>query len=133
MLVVEDDSLTALSVEEALARHGFAVRGCAATAAEALRLAEPDPPAFAVVDITLGPSRAGLEVGRVLARRGVQVLYASGYALGFRQEMEDCGGRACLRKPFAAEDVPRALGVLERLARGEAPHRLPPNFDLFVD
>jgi DNA-binding response OmpR family regulator len=133
VLVVEDDTLIAMMVEEALEQSGFRLCGSAMSAGEALRLAEADPPDFAVVDIALGPSKAGLEVGMALARRGVAVLYASAYGVGFRQEMEDMGGRACLQKPFAAEDVPRALGVLDRLRRGEAPRRVPTNFHLFVD
>jgi DNA-binding response OmpR family regulator len=133
VLVVEDDILIAMLVEAALEQSGFRLCGSTASAAEALRMAEADPPAFAVVDIALGPSKAGLEVGRALARRGVEVLYASAYGVGHRQEMEDMGGRACLQKPFAAEDVARALAALERLARGEAPRRLPSNFHLFVD
>jgi len=133
VLIVEDEAILALAIEEALERRGWQVCGAAADGADALRLAERARPAFAVVDISLGQSKAGLEVGSRLARGGVAVLYASAYGAGFRQQMEDSGGRACLHKPFAAEDVPLALDALEALSRGEAPLLMPPSFRLFVD
>jgi CheY-like chemotaxis protein len=133
VLLVEDESLIAMMMAEALERDGYRLCGTAATEAEALRLAEAHPPSFAVVDIKLAGGGNGLAVGRALTRRGVTVLYASAYAPGYRQEMEDSGGRACLQKPFAAEDLPRALGVLERLGHGELPRGVPHGFHLFVD
>lgn len=133
VLVVEDETLVALAVGDALEQAGYVLRGIAATEAEAHRLAGEEPPDFAVVDITLGPGNSGLNVGWALAQRGVTVLYATAYAAGFRQEMEDTGGRACLLKPFLPEEVPASLGVLERLGRGEAAGRLPPAFHWLVD
>jgi DNA-binding response OmpR family regulator len=133
VLVVEDESLVALVVADALEHAGWRLCGTAATEADALRLAAESPPDYAVVDIRLGPGNDGLRVGRALTRRGVTVLYASAYGPGYRQEMEDSGGRACLQKPFAAEDVPLALRALRGLKRGEKPPRLPPALHLFVD
>ncbi len=133
VLIVEDESLTAMMMEDALSQSGYEVCGTAATEAEALRLADQAWPSFAIVDIALGDTRAGLEVGRVLASRGASVLYATAFGVGYRQEMEDMGGRGVLQKPFSAEDVPLALETLERLRRGQAPERVPPSFHLFVD
>lgn len=133
VLVVEDEALVAMVVERALEQSGYHVCGVAADQAEALRLAARNPPDFAVVDLMLGDRRDGLGLGRALAQRGVAVLFASAYGLGFRQEMEDAGGRAILAKPYAAEDVPQALAALERLGRGEAPRQVPAGFHLFVD
>jgi DNA-binding response OmpR family regulator len=133
VLVVEDESLVAMLIERALEEAGYQVTGLAATAEEALRLAHDVPPDCAIVDISLGASKAGLEVGRRLAAAGVTVLYASAYGVGYRQEMEDMGGRACLHKPFVGEEVPMALDVLARLSRGEAPGPMPAGFSLFVD
>jgi ActR/RegA family two-component response regulator len=133
VLVVEDEAVVAMSVADALERRGWRLCGTAATADEALRLAAERRPAFAVVDIKLAGGGDGLKVGRALTGRGVTVLYASAYGPGYRQEMEDSGGRACLQKPFAAEDVARALGVLEHLGQGERPPGVPPGFHLFVD
>jgi CheY-like chemotaxis protein len=133
VLLVEDDRLQAMAVEDALGLAGYRVAGVAGTEAEARRLAATLSPDFAVLDISLGASNAGLAIGRLLAERGTVVLYASAHGIGHRQEMEDAGGRACLLKPFAPEDVPRALGILESYRLGEAPCALPPSFHLFVD
>ncbi len=133
VLLVEDESLVALVVADALETAGWRLCGTAATEADALRLAAESLPDYAVVDIRLGAGTDGLKVGRALTRRGVTVLYASAYGPGYRQEMEDSGGRACLQKPFAAEDVPLALRALRGLRQGEKPARLPPALHLFVD
>jgi len=133
VLLVEDEGLVAMMMADALEQAGYLVCGAAGTATEALRIAEGAAPGFAIVDIRLGAGCDGLEVGRALAARGVTVLYASAYGFGFRQEMEDSGGRACLQKPFVAEDLPAALSALEKLHRGEAPDHVPPGFHLFVD
>ncbi|WP_372620056.1 response regulator [Falsiroseomonas sp.] len=133
VLVVEDETLSAMAMAETLEQSGFHVSGMAGSETEALQLAAAAPPAFAVVDIKLGHGGNGLNVGRVLTQRGVTVLYASAYGPGFRQEMEDSGGRACLQKPFAVADLPGALEALEQLGRGQAPRAWPPGFHLFVD
>ncbi|HEV7266973.1 MAG TPA: response regulator [Falsiroseomonas sp.] len=133
VLLVEDEALSAMAMAETLEQAGFHVSGMACGEAEALQLAAAAPPAFAVVDIKLSQGGNGLNVGRALTQRGVTVLYASAYGPGFRQEMEDSGGRACLQKPFAVTDLPGALEVLERLNRGQPPRAWPPGFHLFVD
>lgn len=134
VLVVEDETLVAMAAEDALRDEGFHVCGTAATEAAALRLAAEHAPDFAVVDLDLGRGGSGLTVGRALAADGVQVLYATGNAPSWRQEMEDSGARACLAKPFAPAALPRALAVLEDLHRpGAAPRPLPPELHLFVD
>ncbi|NKC31985.1 response regulator [Falsiroseomonas selenitidurans] len=133
VLLVEDEDLVALAAEEALQDHGFRVCGTAATEGAALELAARHAPDFAVVDLHLGQGGSGLKVGRALAAVGVQVLYATGHGLAWRQEMEDTGARGCLTKPYQPDEVPRALEALGRLQDGGAPRHLPREMHLFVD
>ena len=136
VLLVEDDALIALAADEALQESGFLVCGSVATEAAALRLAAEHSPDFAVVDLDLGRGGSGLKVGRVLAAKGVRVLYATGHGTAWRQEMEDSGARGCLAKPYQPEEVPMALEALEALERlqdGGLPPELPPEMHLFVD
>ncbi|MGX9963073.1 response regulator [Roseomonas sp. F4] len=133
VLLVEDEGLTAMAAEQALSRAGFAVRGTAEDEAEAMRLAAEQTIDYAVVDLDLGGGGSGLRVGKALAAAGVRVLYATGHGKAWRQEMEDSGGRACLEKPYAADDLPVALEVLERLLRGQKAQELPANMHLFID
>jgi ActR/RegA family two-component response regulator len=133
VLVVEDEGHLARMMAEALAESGYRVCGTAPSAREALKLAEAQDPAFAVVDIDLAARGEALRLGRDLTRRGIAVLYATRNAPAWRQEMEDSGGRALLEKPFPATDVPQALDALESLSACRVPPPLPAGFHLFVD
>lgn len=66
ILVVEDDFLIAMQTESALAAAGFHVIGTAATAEEAVALAEKERPVLAVMDIRLASKRDGIDAAREL-------------------------------------------------------------------
>ena len=66
ILVVEDDFLIAMQTETALAAAGFHVVGTAATAEQALALAEKERPVLAVMDIRLASKRDGIDAAREL-------------------------------------------------------------------
>ena len=66
ILVVEDDFLIAMQTEAALAAAGFNVIGTAATAEQALALAEKERPVLAVMDIRLASKRDGIDAARQL-------------------------------------------------------------------
>jgi DNA-binding NarL/FixJ family response regulator len=66
ILVVEDDFLIAMQTEAALAAAGFHVIGTAATAEQALALAEKERPVLAVMDIRLASKRDGIDAAREL-------------------------------------------------------------------
>ena len=67
VLIVEDDSLIALSMREILALVGFEVAGVAATVSDALILAENTRPDLAIFDVRLAGRRDGIE-GAMLLR-----------------------------------------------------------------
>lgn len=125
VLVVEDETVIALMIEDALEAAGFRLCGVADSEAEAFRLAEQHPPDFAVLDINLGLGGCGLNVGRALHTRGTRILYASGSCADYLGEMAATGAVACLAKPYWPDDVPRSLQMLSRLSRGERPAGLP--------
>ena len=66
VLVVEDDFLIAMQTEAALVAAGFHVIGTAATAEQAIALAEKERPAIAVMDIRLASKRDGIDAAREL-------------------------------------------------------------------
>jgi two-component system, response regulator PdtaR len=66
ILVVEDDFLIAMQTEAALAAAGFQVVGTAATAEQAIALADKERPAIAVMDIRLASKRDGIDAAREL-------------------------------------------------------------------
>lgn len=128
VLVVEDESLIAMMIEEALDAAGYAVGGIASSEEEALRLAERRLPRFAVLDINLGRGGSGLEVGRRLRALGVGLIYASGNCADYLSEMAETGAHGYFNKPYRPDDVPRVLDLLREDVHGASPEDLPPEF-----
>jgi DNA-binding response OmpR family regulator len=128
VLVVEDESLIAMMIEEALDAAGYAIGGIASSEDEALRLAKRHPPRFAVLDINLGRGGSGLVVGRRLRELGVGLIYASGNCADYLAEMAETGAHGYFNKPYRPDDVPRVLDLLDGRASGDPVHDLPPEF-----
>jgi DNA-binding NarL/FixJ family response regulator len=129
VLIVEDEFLIAINNAGVVDDVGCDVIGIAATAAEALAIAEQRGPELAVIDITLGDGIDGIELARrLIARHGLRVIFASAQHDGpTRERAEAVGPAGFLRKPFtdrALQDlVRRALSpdfLLGRLHREEA-------------
>ena len=75
ILVVEDDAHIRRLLRVAIERGGYAVAE-AATAREALSLADIDKPALVLLDLGL-PDRDGLELIQLMKARGATVLVVS--------------------------------------------------------
>lgn len=124
VLIVEDESLIALSVEDDLTDAGHIVSGIAASEAEAIEFAAAERPDCAVVDIRLAPGD-----GRLVAR----ALAAQGIATGQCHEVKDLshtGALGCLPKPYSPDVVPAALRAIRHHQRGDRSVELPENMFL---
>jgi PAS domain S-box-containing protein len=121
VLLVEDEPLVAMDAETTLRALGCEVAGPASTLPEALRLAEAEAPRLdaAVLDVNLG-GQAAFPVADLLVRRGVPVVFATGYSELPGGWTGDGGqGRtALLRKPV---DGAALAAALQRLVAAPAP------------
>ena len=80
ILVVEDDFLIATEMETALYEAGFDVAGVAASADEAVELAEAQNPALAVIDVRLGGERDGIDAAVEIFRKlRIRCIFATAY------------------------------------------------------
>jgi DNA-binding NarL/FixJ family response regulator len=107
ILLVEDDYFVALDAEYALRGAGFIVVGTAATAEEAIALAEKETLSLAVMDIRLAGERDGIDAAVELYRRcGVRSIFATAHA---DQEMRRRAAAAeplgWLPKPYTTESL----------------------------
>ena len=130
LLVAEDEALIALMLELELRDAGHEVLGPAATPEEALALAEETRPGLALIDIRLKDGGDGVALARTLRERhGVSSLFVSG------QAPEALAGRdaalGLVRKPYAPEDVARAVEAVAEFLHGRVPAQLPPGLELF--
>src|SRR5262245_38181730 len=80
ILVVEDEGVVALDLATRLTRMGYQVIGQAASSAQALSLAQADPPDVVLMDIVISGERDGIETARLLQQRfDVAVIYITAY------------------------------------------------------
>jgi two-component system response regulator RegA len=120
LLLADDDVAFRLVLARALASRGFDVR-TAATAEQAMALAEADPPELAVVDLRM-PGGSGLALVRHLKSLDAQtrVVVLTGYgSIATAVEAMKLGAIHYLAKPADADQVLAALGVTDGTAAGE--------------
>jgi CheY-like chemotaxis protein len=120
VLIVEDDENTRAAYRAILELAGWTVDE-ASGGAEALRLADLDPPRLALVDISI-PGIDGWEtmrrLKRGLATARVAVIAVTGHALDDdRRRAREVGCDAYLVKPISPQDL---LAEIERLAGAAA-------------
>jgi len=106
ILVVEDESLIAMLVEDALIDAGAEVLGPAATVEEALALFESGNPNAAVLDINLA-GQVSTPVADLLADRGIPFVVATGYGAAGLAERHR--GVPVLAKPYDPQELVETL------------------------
>lgn len=112
-LIVEDESLVAMLIEEALTEIGLATLGPATRVARAIQLIEARPPQGAVLDVNLAGEKV-YPVADRLAALGIPFVFLTGYGeAGVRQGYD---GRPVLQKPFSIEQVQMAVQRLQEKA-----------------
>jgi DNA-binding response OmpR family regulator len=110
ILVVEDDSLIALDLVLKLREVGAEIAGPARSLRAAVRLADAEPLAAAVLDIRLGEDEVW-PAARRLAGRGVPFLFCTGHYDG-RELAADWPGTLVMAKPASSDSVLAALATL---------------------
>ena len=111
ILIVEDEALIAASIEQVLSESGFRIAGVAASALEALSVANEHRPQLALVDIRLTGEVDGIELAcRLREEFGVPSIFLSGL---FDTEIVARAERArplgFLHKPFRPSLVFNAI------------------------
>ncbi|KAA2214323.1 HWE histidine kinase domain-containing protein [Teichococcus oryzae] len=117
ILLAEDEPLVAMELEAQLRGMGFTVTGPAATLQQAMDLAASDGELLAaVLDVNLA-GQAVFPVADLLVRRGVPVVFATGYGSlpGGWATSGGQGRTALLRKPLSRGALAAALRELTGL------------------
>ena len=80
-MVVEDESITAMSIKHSLEDTGYAVTSSVSTGEDALKKAEEDRPDLVLMDIVLGGKMDGVEAaGQIQSRFNIPVVYLTAYS-----------------------------------------------------
>jgi CheY-like chemotaxis protein len=114
ILVAEDEALIALEIEDILIGLGASVVGVAATADDAVALAERFLPDCITMDVRLAGERDGVDAAcEIHARFGIRSLFISAYGeMMHRDRALDANPIGWLRKPLRPAELVRMLAPL---------------------
>ncbi|MCZ0960227.1 HWE histidine kinase domain-containing protein [Paracoccus benzoatiresistens] len=112
VLLVEDQTLIAMSLEAELQDHGLQVTGRAATVEAALAMIDQDPPDLAVLDVNLAQEDS-LPVAECLQGRRIPFVFATGYGADFGAPAQ-FSRVPVVTKPYQLREI------LQKLAEAEA-------------
>ena len=119
ILVVDDERIVALELQHALAVLGFLVPATAASCADALALAEVNPPQIVLMDLHLRGPVDGIDTARQLRERfdfGL-VYMTGGVDAAQRARASATNPAAWLQKPYTQLQLEQALRVAEAKLR----------------
>jgi DNA-binding NarL/FixJ family response regulator len=128
ILVVEDDYLVGMEIEAGLSEAGYEVIGVAATAEEALSLAESGRPLLAIMDIRLAGARDGVDAALEIHRRlGIRPVFASAHVdAEVRARAEGARPLAWIAKPYRVSTLVQAVRkALAEIEEAPAPSPRP--------
>lgn len=110
-LVVEDEFIIAMEIEMLLGDFGVEVVGMAATADEAVKLAERERPNFVTMDINLAGGRNGISAAiEIYEKFGIRPIFISAYDdENFRQRGQSAHPHAWVGKPISPVALQRAV------------------------
>ena len=104
-LIIEDESLIAMAIEDALRGCGFTTFDVAVSAKEAVTLAEHTCPDLITADVELRPGCGIAAVQSICSQRPIPVLFITGSPGEVRIRMPT---HLLVEKPFSAEHLRNA-------------------------
>ena len=108
-LIVEDETLIAMLIEEAVAEIGFGILGPVSRVSRALEILKDNTPVCAVLDINVAGEPVD-PVAHLLDERGIPFLFVSGYGeAGLGPGLPK---RRVIEKPFAIQQLQAAIRKL---------------------
>lgn len=130
ILIVEDEALTAMSMQGVLEDHGHEVVAIADDKASAVNAALAYKPDLAFVDIQLAGGDSGISVAETLSQQGIAVLFSTGNCPG---EAGSNLALGCLHKPVSDDLIISGAAIVEAIAKNAAPPSPPRGMHLFRD
>ena len=104
-LIIEDESMIAIAIEDALRGCGFTSFDCAVSQEEAVAAAALRCPDLITADVELRPGCGITAVQSICSEQPIPVLFITGRPGEVRIRMP---GHALVEKPFSAEHITQA-------------------------
>ena len=105
-LIIEDESLIAMAIEDALRGCGFTSFDVAVSAEEALTAAARTCPDLITADVELRPGCGITAFQSICTERPIPVLFITGRPGDVRMRMP---GHPLIEKPFGTDDIVEAI------------------------
>ena len=105
-LIIEDESLIAMAIEDALRGCGFTSFEVAVSAEEAMTAARRKCPDLITADVELRPGCGITAVQSICSDRPIPILFITGAPSEVRVRMPGC---ALIEKPFSAHEIVDAI------------------------
>ena len=109
-LIIEDESLIAMAIEDALRGCGFTSFDLAVSAEEAVAAAARNCPDLITADVELRPGCGITAVQSICSERPIPVLFVTGSPGKVAIRMP---GHALVEKPFEADHIMEAIKLME--------------------
>jgi DNA-binding response OmpR family regulator len=129
LLIVEDDTLTAMTLQDALEEAGYDVMDLEGRHQNALVAAREGKPDMALVNIDLQDGDDGVALARDLTAMGIPVLFISGQSS--RANSAKTAAVGSLPKPYTPTEMVEAVDYLLNHLKGDDSHARPPRLEVF--
>lgn len=129
LLIVEDDTLTAITLQDALEEVGYEVMDLTGRHQEAIVAAEAGKPDLALVNIELQGHDDGIALARELTAMGIPVLFISGQSS--RAKSANTAAVGSLPKPYTPAEMVGAVDYLLNHLKGDDTHIRPLRLEVF--
>lgn len=127
ILVIEDEPLTAFDNEVMLKDAGYEVVATHDDYEEAVAALDREKVDLILSDVRLRGERTGIQLAEEAKRRGVPLLFVTGYPPDNAHEL----AIGCLKKPYSERQLRKALEAVDLHLAGETPE-LPKGLELYV-
>ena len=129
LLIVEDDTLTAMTLQDALEEAGYIVMDLTGRHQDAMAAAQEGKPDMALVNIELQGRDDGIALAVDLTAMGIPVLFISGQSS--RAMSAQTAAVGSLPKPYTPTEMVAAVDYLLNHLKGDDTSVCPPRLEVF--
>lgn len=129
LLIVEDDTLTAMTLQDALEEARYLVMDLTGRHQDAIIAARAGRPDLALVNIELHGHDDGIALARDLTAMGIPVLFISGQSS--RASSARTSAVGSLPKPYSPTEMVEAVDYLVNHLQGDDSQTPPPRLEVF--
>jgi DNA-binding response OmpR family regulator len=129
LLIVEDDTLTAMTLADALEEAGYEVMDLTGRHEDAIVAAKQGKPHLALVNIELQGRDDGIALARDLSAMGIPVLFISGQSS--RASSAQTAAVGSLPKPYTPTEIVEAVHYLLNHLQGDDTQTRPARLEVF--